>query len=277
LMSYGKRRSNQQYVLERKKVLSSVESKLKKAKVQKGKQRLASAPTPKTTVRLETKEKPSEKETSLLGTRKATLHFEGEGNVSVSAKVRYETEKVNPLVKTQLMADGVQVYKRYVGPPKEEKYLDDQGKEHDKDHVELMQVLPNGKLKPLEVSRTEDLNVEPIPKAVMNDWHPYSHLEIWGEKEGDDESLRKVARNLMTKGEVGAIKKFSHGVGGGKFYVGFLYPVFSKDGKSFTMEVMLSENRRKRRRWMSAEKVKGGKSDREYGEPVIPDMLGDEK
>jgi len=280
-MSYGKRHSNQQYALKRKKVLSTVESKLKKKAVA-GKASVKSVPSstansavpvPKAAPVLPAA-KPPEKETSLLGTRKATVHYEGENTgLEISAHVRYETEKVSPLVKTELVADGVQVYKRYIGPPKEEKYLDDNGKEHDKSHVEVMQVLPDGKLRPLDVSRTDDLTIEPVPKSSMNDWHPYSHLEIWGEKGGDDEGLRKIARELVTKGEVGVIKKFSHGVGG-KFYVGFLYPVFSKDGKSFTMEVMLSENKRKRRRWMPAERVKGGAADREYGQPVIPDMFG---
>lgn len=240
----------------------------------KGKQR-PTVTAPKVATKLEAKEKPAERETSLLGTRKATLHFEGKGNVSVSANVRYETEKVDPLVKTKYVADGVEVHKRFVGPPKEEKWLDDSGKEHDKAHVELMQELPDGKLVPIKVGKTEDIDVEPVPKEVMGDFHPYSHLEVWGEKEKDEEGLRKAARNLMTERQVGAIKRFSHGVGG-KVYVGFLYPVLSKDGKSFTMEVMLSENRRKRRRWMPAERMEG-KGEREYGKPIVPDIIGGEK
>lgn len=240
---------------------------------QRGKQR--PSPAAKAAAKLEAKEKPVERETSLLGTRKATLHFEGGKGVSVSANVRYETEKVDPLIKTKYMADGVEVHRRYVGPPKEEKWLDDSGKEHDKAHVELMQELPDGKLVPIKVEKTEDIDVEPVPKEVMGDFHPYSHLEVWGEKEKDEEGLRKVARNLITEGKVGAIKRFSHGVGG-KVYVGFLYPVLSKDGKSFTVEVMLSENRRKRRRWMPAERLEG-KAEREYGKPIVPDIIGGEK
>ena len=75
---------------------------------------------------------------------------------------------------------------------------------------------------------------------------------MWGESDSDDDGLRKTVYDLMKNGKIGAIKEFSHGYG--KVYVGFMKPVLSKDGKHFGVEIMLSENRRKRRRLMLVDK-----------------------
>ena len=190
----------------------------------------------------------------LLGTRTATIRYR-QGGVSLTAKVRYETEKVDPLIKTCYVADGVEVHKKFIGPPKEEKWMDDKGKEHDKTKVEQMQVLPDGKWKPIHIEKTDDIDLEPAPKEIIQEFHPHSYVEMFGSDTKEDVTLQKMAQDMVVTGKVGAIKKFSHG--GGKLYVGFLYPVLSKDGKSFTMEVMLSENRRRRRRWMAVQEGTG--------------------
>lgn len=209
----------------------------------------------------------------LLGTRTATVRYR-QGGVSLTAKVRYETEKVNPLIKTVYVADGVEVHKKFIGPPKEEKWMDDKGKEHKKEKVEQMQVLPDGKWKPIQITKTDDLDLEPSPKEIIQEFHPHSYIEMFGSDDKEDVTLQKMARNMVVTGKVGAIKKFSHG--GGKMYVGFLYPVLSKDGKSFTMEVMLSENRRRRRRWMA---VQEGTAEPKKGEkkkdltPEVPKLF----
>jgi len=69
---------------------------------------------------------------------------------------------------------------------------------------------------------------------------------------------------------VGAVKKFSHGYG--KVYVGFIKPVVSKDGKYFVLEMMLSENKKKRRRWMPTEKALTRTKKPKAQEPVVPEL-----
>ncbi len=74
----------------------------------------------------------------------------------------------------------------------------------------------------------------------------------------------------MKSGKVGAIKEFSHGYG--KMYVGFLKPIMSKDGKQFGVEIMLSENRRRRRRWMLAEPDTSQKAQKAQ-KPIVPQLF----
>ena len=214
-MTY-KKKPSQQYVLQRKKVISKVESKLKKA----GKTKEKSEP-PATIAETPTATSAQAPVEALPSGRKATLHFKNEG-LSITAKVRYESEKVDPLIKTVNVADGKTVYKRYVGPAKKLVWLDDEGKEHDAKKVQTMQQLDDGKLVPIKITQTKDIKVEPVPEKVMNEFHPYSFLEVWGEGEEDNESLRELAFNLETKGQVGAVKKFSRGYG--KMYIGFVNP-----------------------------------------------------
>jgi len=233
-----KKQSHQQYVLQHKKVIAKVQQKLKKAGEDQKE-------LPVSAVASETEEVKA-----LPAGYKATLHYKNEG-INVTAKIRYETEKVDPLIKTAHMAEGKMVFRRFIGPAKREVWMDDAGKEYDKSKVQTVQILPDGSMKPIVIERTKDVEVEPIEPEVMDEFQPYSFVEVWGEASGDDEGLKKVAWDLIKTGKVGAIREFSHGYG--KMYVGFLKPMLSKDGKSFTMEIMLSENRRKRRRWMATD------------------------
>jgi len=258
-MSY-KRRSSQQYVLERKKALSSVESKVKKA--QKGKPKM-----PKPLVTTVTQEEKKE-ELALSKGQPATLHYKSE-SVKVSAKIRYETMKTEPLVKTLHMADGKIVHMKYIGPQKQLVWVDDEGKEHDKKDVKLVQQLKDGSFVPVVISKTKDINVEPVDPRVMEEFQPYSFIEIWGEDEGSEDALRDFAYDLVKNKKIGAVEKFSHGFG--KVYVGFMRPVISKDGKTFTVEMMVSENKKKHRRWMVAEKGFAEKK-KKPEEPEIPKM-----
>jgi len=259
-MSY-KRRSSQQYVLERKKALSSVESKVKKA--QKGKPKM-----PKPLVTTVAKEEKKEELEALGKGQPATLHYKGE-SVKVSAKIRYETMKTEPLVKTLHMADGKIVHMKYIGPQKQLVWVDDEGKEHDKKDVKLVQQLKDGSFVPVVISKTKDINVEPVDPRVMEDFQPYSFIEIWGEDEGSEDALRDFAYDLVKNKKIGAVEKFSHGFG--KVYVGFMRPVINKDGKTFTVEMMVSENKKKHRRWMVAEKGFAEKK-KKPEEPEIPKM-----
>ena len=255
-----KKRSRQQYAVKRKKVLSKVEAKLKKAaksKTSRRKTAVLSIPAPKK----------SEEAPSLKGGRKATLRFKGFG-LNIKANVRYETEKVDPLIKTAYVADGKIVTKKFIGPKKRVAWVDEDGKEHDKSKVQQVQILDDGRMIPIKIEKTKTIEVEAVPAKVMDEFHPYSFLEVWGENEDDIDALRDLAFELKAKGMVGAVKKFSHGYS--KIYVGFIKPVLSKDGKSFVLEMMLSENKKKHRRWMPTEKALKAKEKAE--EPEVPEL-----
>jgi len=262
-MSYKKRASRQEYLVERKNVLSSVESKVKKAaRAQKQK-------FPKPSVAIP-KEVEKEEEVEVLGKgQPATLHYNGD-TVKITTKIRYETMKTEPLIKTVHMADGKVVFKRFVGPAKQEVWVDDTGKEHDKNKVELVQQLKDGSFVPVVISKTKDINVEPVDPRVMDEFQPYSFIEVWGEDEGGEDALRDFAFDLVKNKKIGAVEKFSHGFG--KVYVGFIRPVLSKDGKSFTVEMTVSENKKKHRRWMVAEKGLPTAKPKQKLEPEIPKM-----
>ena len=259
-----KKGSKQQYALERKKVLGKVESKLKKAGKKAAPSKAAPSVAPAQVTAQTAQAKP------LPPGRKATLHFK-DGGLSVTAKVRYETEKVDPLIKTVLVADGKKVQKQYIGPAKRLAYVDGEGKEHNAKDVQTMQELDDGRLIPIKVEKTKDIKVDPVPAKVAEEFHPYSFLEIWGEDEGDVEGLRDVAFQLKTKGQVGAVKQFSHGYG--KMYVGFIKPVISSDGKHFGLELMLSENKKQRRRWMATELGEAEAEKKPKAQaPVVPEL-----
>jgi len=127
--------------------------------------------------------------------------------------------------------------------------------------------MPDGTLQPITITKTKDLVVDPVDADVARDFLPYSFLEVWGESDSDDDGIRKMSGDLMESGKIGAIKEFSHGYG--KVYVGFLKPLMSKDGSRFGVEIMLAENRRKRRRWMLAEKET---SSQKASKPVVPQL-----
>lgn len=272
-MSY-KKHPSQQYVVQRKKVLSTVESKVKRvAQAQKGKTVSKSVAPTAPTPAVKTEAKVKEKDPEALGRgMPATLHYDG-AKVKVSAKVRYETMKTEALIKTALQdtTDGKIVHKRFEGTAKVEVYVDDEGNKHDKKNVKLVQELEDGSYKSIDVHRTGDIKVEAVNPRVMEEFQPYSFLEVWGEEDADDDDLRALARDLIKMGKVGGVDKFSHGMGG-KMYVGFLKPILSKDGKSFTVQLMLAENKWKRRRWMPAEPGAEKAEKVKPEAPVVPKM-----
>jgi hypothetical protein len=246
-MPYKETQSKQQYLLQRK-VKSKVQSKLKQRSASGG----AKSAIPAQPVAPLQNAPEEEEQAKLPAGYKATMHYKGEG-INITAAVRYETEKTDPLIKTvHVASNGEVVHREYVGPKKEEKWLDDNGKEYNKAEVRTAQVMPDGTLKPIVIEKTKDINVEPVAPEVMDEFLPYSFLEVWGESESDDDGLRKTAYDLLKSGKIGAIKEFSHGYG--KVYVGFMKPILSKDGKHFGVEIMLSENKRKRRRLMLVDK-----------------------
>ena len=253
--------SKQQYAVKRKKVLSKVEAKLKK-KTKTSKTKTAKLSLPKAE-----KAESEAAASSLKGGRKATLRFKGFG-LNIKANVRYETEKVDPLIKTAYVADGKIVTKKFIGPKKRVAWVDEDGKEHDKSKVQQVQILDDGSMVPIKIEKTKVLDVEAVPAKVMDEFHPYSFLEVWGQDDEDVDALRDLAFELKSKGMVGAVRKFSHGYG--KLYVGFIKPVLSKDGKSFVLEMMLSENKKKHRRWMPTEKALKAKKKAE--EPKVPQL-----
>ena len=240
--------SQQQYVVKQKlkqKVKSKVQQKLKKSAV---KQR------PKGKVLVHPKVVPAATEPTerLFAGYKAKLTYQN-GGLNVSADVRYETEKTDPLVKIVNVDKNLnQVTRTFEGPAKREVYRNQNGDEVPKAEVGQAQVMPDGSLKPVKLEKTKDIKVEPVDARIANDFLPYSFLEVWGDGESDDDGLRKMSVDLMKNGKVGAIKEFSHGFG--KMYVGFLKPIMNDDGTKFGVEVMLAENKRSRRRWMLAEK-----------------------
>ena len=263
-MASYKKSSRQQYAVKRRKILSKVEAKLKKAKRSKTK-----AASTLSLPKAPEKAAETESAASLKGGRKATLRFKGFG-LNIKANVRYETEKVDPLIKTAYVADGKIVTKKFIGPKKRVAWVDEEGKEHDKSKVQLVQILEDGRMIPIKIEKTKTIEVEAVPAKVMDEFHPYSFLEIWGEEDEDIDALRDLAFELKTRGMVGAVKKFSHGQG--KIYVGFIKPIISKDGKSFVLEMMLSENKKKHRRWMPTEKALSKAGKPKVEEPVVPDL-----
>lgn len=254
-MSY-KKKGKKSY--QRQQVIAKVQAKLKAQKKRK----------PKQVGKAEAKAGPAPR--ALPPGKRLTLHFK-HGKVKVTAKVRYETEKTEPLVKTALVADGVKVNKRYIGPRKREAYIDAQGEEHAKKDVQVMQVLPDGKTIPVKKERTESVKVTAIDEKVADEFHPYSHLEIWGEDDEDVDALREIAWILKSEGKAGAVKAFSHGYG--RYCVGFIKPVISEDSKKFVLEMMLAENRIRRRRWMLTEAGEAIAKKPKAKEPLIPDLF----
>ena len=118
-----KQRTVQQYVLKRK-VKSAVKSKLDKAKVKvKQKQSLLKMPQ---TAPAATPESTEEK---LPPGFKAKTRYEN-GGVKVTADIRYETEKTEPLVKVKHIGPNNEiVHREFVGPAKVGKWFDDNGNE----------------------------------------------------------------------------------------------------------------------------------------------------
>ncbi len=272
--------SKQQYVLKRKSTVKNVVSaKLKKQTQTKQAQaaakkiqpvKAATRPKQKTMVLKmpQTAAAAEVIEEKLPPGFKAKLEYKNIG-ISVSADVRYETEKTDSLVKIKHIGpQGEIVHKELIGPSKVEKWFDEKGNEVAKADVRTAQEMPDGTLQPVQISKTKDIKVEPVDADVPSNFLPYSFLEVWGEGESDEDGLRKMGADLIKTGKVGAIKEFSHGYG--KMYVGFLRPIMSKDGSKFGVEIMLAENKRQRRRWMLAEP---GPSKQKPNKPVVPSLF----
>ena len=272
-----KKSQSQQYAL-KKKVKATVQSKINKAKAKTTcapvPQLVKAATVPKNRQQVLTAPKavsaaPTTAALKLPSGFRAKISYKG--GVKVTADIRYETEKTDPLVKIiNVGPKGQPVHREFVGPAKVEKWFDDAGNEIPKVEVSQAQVMPDGTTKPVKVEKTKEIKVEPVAAEVPQDFLPYSYLEVWGETDSDTDALREMGADLMKSGKVGGIKEFSHGYG--KMYVGFLRPIMSKDGAKFGVEIMLAENRRHRRRWMLAESNGAGNKPKANA-PSVPTLF----
>jgi hypothetical protein len=205
------------------------------------------------------------------GGRKATLVYR-DGEVEINTEIRWETEKVDPLVKVEYRApNGKLVERRSIGPKKRLAWIDEDGEEWKPQDIQAYQVLPDGSRKPIKLfEATKRITAEPKPKELMQEFMPASYLEIWSDTTEGQAALRRLAWRLLQTGEVAAVKKFAKSKGA-KVYVGFIYPVLNEEG-DFVLEMMLAENRRRRRRWMPAEPVEVGEPE-ELEEAELPEVI----
>ena len=194
------------------------------------------------------------------GGRKARLTFsmEVDGEMfTVDTEVRWETMKPEKLVNTESRTpDGKVVNKRYIGPKKRAAWVDEDGDERNAADVQLGQILPDGSWDPIDpFTATKEIEAEPRPKELMDSFLPNSFLEIWGDSTESQAQLRELARKLYFSGKVAAVRQFVKSKGT-KAYVGFIKPVQDPDDDEvFGLEMMVSESRRKRRRWMPVEEL----------------------
>ena len=194
------------------------------------------------------------------GGRKARLSFSMEVDgepFSVDTEVRWETMKANKLVNTEYRTpDGKLVNKKYIGPSKRAAWIDEDRDERNAADVQLGQILPDGSWEPIDpFTATKEIEAEPRPKELMDSFLPNSFLEIWGDSTESQAQLRELARKLYFSGKVAAVRQFVKSKGT-KAYVGFIKPVHDpEDDEVFGLEMMVSESRRKRRRWMPAEDI----------------------
>jgi len=194
------------------------------------------------------------------GGRKARLTFsmEVDGEMfTIDTDVRWETMKPERLVNTESRTpDGKVVSKRYIGPKKRAAWIDEDGDERTPDEVQLGQTLPDGSWEPIDpFTATKEIEAEPRPKELMDSFLPNSFLEIWGDSTESQAQLRELARKLHFSGKVASVRQFVKSKGT-KAYVGFIKPVHDPDDDEvFGLEMMVSESRRKRRRWMPVEDI----------------------
>ena len=201
------------------------------------------------------------------GGRKAHLTFsmEVDGEIfTVDTDVRWETMKADKLVNTEHRTpDGKLVSKRYIGPKKRAAWIDEDGDERNAADVQLGQILPDGSWEPIDpFTATKEIEAEPRPKELMDSFLPNSFLEVWADNTEGQKQLRELARKLHFSGKVAAVRQFVKSKGT-KAYVGFIKPVHDPDhdpndpdhDEVFGLEMMVSESRRKRRRWMPAEDI----------------------
>lgn len=210
-------------------------------------------PVSKKTKKAKPVAKKSIPETSLRS-KKAELHF-SMGKLNIDCNVRWETEKVEPMVKIGYFVGDTPVFKRYEGPKKTVVWRDVKGKHYNKAEIRQKQMFPDGKTMDITpIKQTKNIVAEAVDKDVMNEFLPAGYVEMWAEKARDQQDLQKMALELVQKGKVAAVSKFARSVGT-KVYVGFIYPVLNPDTDEFTMEMMISENIRRRRRWMSSKSI----------------------
>lgn len=190
-----------------------------------------------------------------LGGKTARLVVTIDGE-KIDTKVRWETMKAKSLVKLEYRSpEGLRVSKKYIGPKKREVWVDSKGKEWNKHDVEVVQIMPDGREVPASLfTQTKKIEGETRDKSLMNRFLPSSYLEIWGDDTESQRKLRKMAWKLFREGKVVAVEEFVKAKGA-KVYKGFIYPVPSEDGRSFGLEMVVSENLKRRRRWMPAEDV----------------------
>jgi len=194
------------------------------------------------------------------GGRKARLTFsmDVDGKTfTINTDVRWETMKPEKLVNTESRTpDGKVVNKRYIGPKKRVAWVDEDGDERVPADVQLGQLLPDGSWEPIDpFTATKDIDAEPRPKEIMDKFLPNSFLEIWGDTTESQRELREFARKLYFEGKVAAVRQFVKSKGT-KAYVGFIKPVQDPDDDEvFGLEMMVSESRRNRRRWMPVEEI----------------------
>jgi len=214
------------------------------------------------------------------GGKIATLKMEmttEDGKLKIDAPIRWETQKVEKLVKTeQRSTDDLLVKVKYIGPKKRKALVDSNGKERSKDEVGLFQILPDGtrqEITPFKQSKS--IKAEGRDKAIMKEFLPAAFIEVWADSTEGQKQLRTLAWYLLRGDKVAAVRSFARATGA-KAYVGFIYPVLSPDGKTFGMEMMISENRRERKRWMPSEPtevVDADEADDEFTADV-PDLFG---
>ena len=195
------------------------------------------------------------------GGKEAHLSFTMEdenGEVfTVDTVIRWETMKPERLVQTESRTpDGKVVSKRYIGPAKRAAWIDEDGDERVSADVQLGQLLPDGSWEPIDpFQMTKEIEAEPRSKEIMDSFLPDSFLEVWGDSTDSQSQLRELARNLYLSGKVAAVRQFVKAKGT-KAYVGFIRPVHDpEDEDVFGLEMMVSENRRVRRRWMPVDDI----------------------
>ena len=196
------------------------------------------------------------------GGRKATLSItmedeNGEEFSIDSTDVRWETIKPEKLVKTQAYTDdGKKVGKKYIGPKKRLAWVDEDGDERGADEVQLKQVHEDGSLTDIDAfEATKEIEAEARPKDLMDAFLPDSLLEVWGDSTETQAELQELARKLYLTGQVAAVRQFAKSKGT-KVYVGFIKPVFDpEDDDVWGLEMMVSQSRLKRRRWMPVDDI----------------------
>jgi hypothetical protein len=213
------------------------------------------------------------------GGKKANLKLSmktEDGVLNIDTEIRWESQKTERLVQTEYRTtDGVLCYKKYVGGVSGKlKYVDVDGKIRDQSEVILVQVLPDGSRKEIDpFSQSKEIKAEARKKEIVNAFLPDSYLEIWADSTEGQRQLRRLAWYLLRNGEVAAVRQFAKAKGT-KAYVGFIYPVLGPDGKTFGLEMMVSENRRDRKRWMPSEPAEVVEAEEESEEvkPEVPEL-----